>query len=43
MKAYPSFDGVVFVWYDNLLDCDNSDVYNRHLDIKIKGKNDTQS
>jgi hypothetical protein len=26
----------------NLVDCGNTDVYNRHLTIKIKRKNDTQ-
>ncbi len=30
-------------WNDNLVDCDNSDVYNSQLDIKIKRKNDNQS
>ncbi len=25
-------------WNDNLVDCDNSDVYNSQLDIKIKRK-----
>ncbi len=43
MKAYPSSDGFISVWYDNLVDCGNSDVYNSLLIIKIKGKyNDNQ-
>ena len=39
MKAYPSFDGLCL--YDmNLVDCNNSDVYNRHLTVKINRKKD---
>ncbi len=38
-EAYPSFDGVVFVWYGNLLDCGNSDVYDSQVIAKIKSKN----
>ncbi len=43
MKVYPSNDGFMFVWYDNFVDCGNSDVHNSQLNIKSKGKNDTQS
>jgi hypothetical protein len=38
MKAYPSFDGLYVVWYDNLVACGKSDVYNNQLVIKIKRK-----
>jgi len=38
MKAYPSIDGVYIVWYDNLVDCRNTDVYNSQAIIKIKKK-----
>jgi hypothetical protein len=31
------------VWYDNFVDCRDSDVHNSQLNIKSKGKNDTQS
>jgi hypothetical protein len=31
------------MWYDNLVACRNTDVYDSQLTIKIKGKNDTQS
>ncbi len=43
MKAYPSSDGYMSVWYDNLVDSGNSDVYNSQVIIKIKRKNDSQS
>ncbi len=33
----------ILVWYDNLVDCGKSDVYNSQVIIKIKEKNDTQS
>ncbi len=42
MKTYPSFDGIS-LYYDNLVDCGDSDVYNSQLIIKIKEKNDSQS
>ena len=33
---------IMSVRYDKLVDYDNTDVYNRHLIIKIKGKNGSQ-
>ncbi len=42
MIVSPSSDGLC-LYGMNLVDCDNSDVYNSQVTIKIKAKNDTQS